>query len=72
MFNSARNSFKKSWESVVLGSSCGFGVVSTQFHIVHTYNSHHTKGEHWKSHMKSAAPIYIQILKNFKIEIVKV
>ena len=63
---------KKSWESVVFGSSCGSGVVSTQFHIVHTYNSHHTKGEAWNSHMKSAAPTYSPILTNFKIEIVKV
>ena len=36
----------------VYGGSDGFEVVSSQFHIVHAYESHHVTGEPWNSLMK--------------------
>ncbi len=32
--------------------------VSSQFHIVYTYESHHTKGEPWNYPMKAAAQTF--------------
>ena len=48
--------------SVKNGTNGGFRSFS-QFHIVHTYNSHHTKEEPWNSLMKAAAPRYRQVSK---------
>ncbi len=42
------------WEMVVFGGSAA---VSSHFHIVHTYGSHHTKGEPLNSLMKAAVHI---------------
>ena len=39
----------------------GSAAASSQLQIVHTYGSHHTKGELWNSLMKAAAPTF-QIL----------
>ncbi len=48
-------------EMSVFGGSGGFIDVSSQFYIVYTYDSHHTKGEPWKSFMKAVA-CYIKVL----------
>ena len=40
------------------GDSGGSATVSSQFHIAHTYESHHTKAEPWNSHLKAAALIF--------------
>ncbi len=42
------------------GDSSGFANISSQFHIVHTYESHNTKGEPWKYIMKAAVCIKFQ------------
>ena len=43
-------------EMAVFGSSGGS--ISSQLHIVHTYDSHHTKGEPWNSLMKTVTPSF--------------
>ncbi len=39
-----------------LRNSAGFAAVSSQFHIVHTYDSHPTKGELKNAFMKAISP----------------
>ncbi len=54
-----------------LAEDCGFRwqrrfnrcFSSSKFHIIHTYESHHTKGEPWNSLMKAVTPSYRKVLK---------
>jgi len=62
MSNSARNDKEIRQEMVVIGGGGGSDAVSSQFHIVYTHYSHHTKGEPWNSLMKTITPVYRQIL----------
>ncbi len=40
------------------GDSDGPTAISSQLHTVHTYESHHTKGEHLNSLIKAAVPTF--------------
>ncbi len=44
MPNSPRIEKKLRREMAVFGNSCSFAAISSVFHIVHAYESHHTKG----------------------------
>ena len=62
MSNSARNG-KKNWrEMLVFVDSGCYAAVSSQFHLVHTFDSHHTKGEPLNSLLKAFTPSYRQVL----------
>ncbi len=59
MSNSVRNVFfLNRREMVGFGGNSGSAAVSSQLHIVHTYESRHSKGEPWNSIMKAAAPTF--------------
>ncbi len=53
------------WDMAVFGNSGGFATISSQFHIVHTYGCHITKGEPYNYPMKAAAPTYQKHSKKY-------
>ncbi len=57
-YYSTRNGKKNRRETADFGVSGVYTTVSSQFHIDHTYGSHHTQREPWKSALKAAAPTF--------------